>query len=113
MSEWKEFKLGEIGKVITGKTPPTKDQSNYGGRIPFVCIPDLGQEKRVKNTIKTLTDIGKVSVKNLVLPKDSVMVSCIATVGKVGITSTESVTNQQINTINPNEGLVIPDYLFY
>lgn len=113
MSEWKEYKLGEIGKVITGKTPPTKDQTNYGGRIPFVCIPDLGHDKRVINTIKTLTDKGKRSVKNLVLPKDSVMVSCIATVGKVGITSTESVTNQQINSIIPNEDLVISDYLFY
>jgi type I restriction enzyme S subunit len=47
------------------------------------------------------------------LPKNSVMVSCIATVGNVAITSRESFTNQQINSVIPNIKIIDPLYLYY
>jgi type I restriction enzyme S subunit len=113
MSEWKEYRLGELGKIITGKTPSTKDSSLYDGHIPFICIPDLGESKRVIKTNKTITSKGANTVKNLLLPANSVVVSCIATIGKVGITSTTSLTNQQINSIIPIPSIVNSDFLYY
>ena len=113
MSEWKEYRLGDLGKIITGKTPSTKDSSLYDGHIPFICIPDLGESKRVMKTNKTITTKGANTIKNLLLPSNSVVVSCIATIGKVGITSTTSLTNQQINSIIPNPSIVNSDFLYY
>ena len=52
-------------------------------------------------------------MKNLMLPKNSIMVSCLATIGKVGITSKESFTNQQINSIIPNIEEVSPFWIYY
>lgn len=113
MKEWQELKVEDLGRVITGKTPSTKSSDFYGGKIPFVCIPDLGVEKRVRKTNKSLTNAGLNEVKNLIVPEGSVMVSCIATIGKVGIASTHSITNQQINSISLKEEIVDSDFLYY
>lgn len=110
--DWKIFRLKDLGKVITGKTPPTKEPSNYGGSIPFVCIPDMGQSVEISNTSKYISGKGLRTVKNCLLPKKSVMVSCIATIGKVGIVSRPSITNQQINSIVPNNK-INPKFLYY
>ena len=40
------------------------------------------------------------------------MMSCIATVGRCGITTKKSFTNQQINSVIPGKG-VVPQYLYY
>jgi type I restriction enzyme S subunit len=40
-SEWVNVTLGELGRVITGKTPKTSDPNNFGGSIPFVTPTDM------------------------------------------------------------------------
>ena len=37
----KTITVGSLGKIITGKTPPTKDKDNYGGDIPFITPVDM------------------------------------------------------------------------
>ena len=97
---WKKVKVGEIGKVITGKTPKTAKPENYGGSIPFLTPSDDMGVKYVRTTGKTLTECGLAEVKNALLPKNSVCVSCIGSdLGKVVITTEPTVTNQQINSI--------------
>ena len=39
--EWITLRIAELGRVVTGKTPPTADHSNFGGPYPFITIPDL------------------------------------------------------------------------
>ena len=39
-NNWKNIKLSEIGKIITGKTPSTKEKENFGGKIPFLTPSD-------------------------------------------------------------------------
>ena len=56
MSEWKNYKIGEIGKVITGKTPRTAITDNYGGEIPFLSPSDDMTSKFVLKTARYLTD---------------------------------------------------------
>lgn len=114
MSEWKERELDELGRIVTGKTPPTKNQENYGGEIPFICIPDLGRARFIGKTKKTISKLGLSSVRNCVLPEKSVIVSCIATIGQVGITRQPiSVTNQQINSIIPDAQLLNSEFCYY
>lgn len=114
MTKWKKVKVHELGRIVTGKTPKTSDRENYGGNIPFLTPSDDMSVKYVFNTGKTLTEKGKISVKGAIIPKDSVCVSCIGSdLGKVVITTRETVTNQQINSIVVNEKRFDRDFVYY
>ena len=98
--EWEVKELGEISeKIITGKTPSTKDSKNFGEGTPFITIPDMYRKVFTDKTVRHITNYGRKKIQNKVIPKNSVLVSCIATPGLVSITSKESITNQQINSI--------------
>ncbi len=92
-----EYKtIEEIAKkVITGKTPSTKNKEYWGGNIPFITIPDMHNQVFTINTERYITKEGAKSL----IPKNSISVSCIATVGLVSINDKDSQTNQQINSI--------------
>ena len=97
---WKVKELGEISeKIITGKTPSTKDSKNFGEGTPFITIPDMYRKVFTDKTVRHITNYGRKKIQNKLIPKNSVLVSCIATPGLVSITSKESITNQQINSI--------------
>ncbi len=114
MGEWKSVQVGEIGKVITGKTPKTSISDNYGGHIPFLTPSDDMSVKYVRRTAKTLTEKGLSEVKNAILPANSVCVSCIGSdLGKVVITTRPTVTNQQINSIVVDEGRFDISFVYY
>ena len=92
--------IDEISKdVVCGKTPSTKVEENYGDKMPFITIPDMHGNVFVINTERELSEIGIQSQIKKTLPKNSICVSCIATAGLVSLTSKESQTNQQINSI--------------
>lgn len=113
MSEWKTICISDLGKVVTGKTPKTSIPQNYGGKIPFLTPSDNLDGKTVLTTAKTLTKLGVAEVKNCLLPADSICVSCIGSdLGKVIMTDKETVTNQQFNSIIPNEEYC-PDFIYY
>lgn len=103
---WRYKRVEEFGEVITGKTPLTSKTEYYGGNIPFVTIPDMHGNVFPLVTEKTLTKVGADTQKNKYLPVNSVIVSCIATVGLVNIAVEACQTNQQINSVilqNDNE----------
>ncbi|MCM8808104.1 MAG: restriction endonuclease subunit S [Candidatus Omnitrophica bacterium] len=52
-------------------------------------------------------------MKNLKLPPKTVVISCLATVGEVGIIIKESFTNQQINSVICDENKIVPEFLYY
>lgn len=96
---WSYKRVDDFGEVITGQTPPTSKTEYYGGNIPFVTIPDMHGNVFPLVTEKTLTKAGADTQKNKYLPVNSVIVSCIATVGLVSIATEPSQTNQQINSV--------------
>lgn len=96
---WKKQKISELGEIITGKTPSTTKEQYYGGNIPFVKIPDMHNCVYPIVTESTLTTEGANTQKNKFIPKNGIMVSCIATVGLVNIAIEPCQTNQQINSI--------------
>ena len=96
---WKKQKISEFGEIITGKTPSTTKEQYYGGNIPFVKIPDMHNCVYPIVTESTLTTEGANTQKNKFIPKNGIMVSCIATVGLVNIAFEPCQTNQQINSI--------------
>jgi len=82
-------------RVITGKTPSTKNEEFWNGEIPFITIPDMHNQVFIIDTERTISDVGAKSI----IPENSISVSCIATVGLVSISTKRSQTNQQINSI--------------
>ena len=111
--DWRKVSLGELGRIITGKTPKTAIVDNYGGTIPFLTPSDDMDVKCIKTTGKKLTEKGLSEVKNCLLPPRSICVSCIGSdLGKVVMTTQETVTNQQINSIVPADG-VDADFVYY
>ena len=107
-SIWKEtsisskliFKVSDVVKnIITGKTPSTKNPEYYGRTYPFITIPDMHSSIWICSSERYLSESGNaIQIKKLV-PRGSVLISCIATVGLVGITRTPSHFNQQINAV--------------
>lgn len=111
---WEQVRVGELGRIVTGKTPKTSIVENYGGTIPFLTPSDNMLSKYVTSTKKTLTDKGLLEVKNCLLPKDSVCVSCIGSdLGKVVITTEPTVSNQQINSIIVDQGKYDVSFVYY
>mgnify|MGYP001942264881 CR=1 FL=1 len=108
---WPMVALSSIAEVVTGNTPSKTDDSFFGGEIPFVTPGelDLGYVESAK---QTLTEKGAEVVARLI-PKNSVMVCCIGSLGKVGISSVPVVTNQQINSLVVDEDLASPLYVYY
>jgi len=105
-------KIGDIGKVITGKTPSTAKPEYWQGNIPFITPGDIGDTPYIYRTNRYVSMNG-AKIAGGLLPKNSVLVVCIgSTIGKVGLTYKESVTNQQINAIICNTN-VNPHYVYY
>lgn len=101
--EWEKCKVGDFGKIITGNTPPTKDIENYeNGQYLWVSPADLGLLKSITETKTKLSKKG--FDKTRALPAGSVLVTCIgSTIGKMGMATRETSTNQQINAIVVNK----------
>ncbi|WP_252231863.1 restriction endonuclease subunit S [Clostridium sp. ZBS15] len=106
---WNNIEVRQFGDVITGKTPSTKKSEYYGGYVKFIKTPDMNNSIYVINTNQTLTDEGAKSQENKYVPKNSILVSCIGTVGIVSLTSEISQFNQQINALVPFE----KEYIYY
>lgn len=111
--EWAYYKIGELGKIVTGKTPPTIDKENFDGNYPFITPVDMNGQKEIHKTNRTLSETGKKLMKNYLLPTDTICVSCIGSdLGKVVKTTKDSFTNQQINSIICNDNFDA-DFVYY
>lgn len=100
---WQEKPLSDFGNIICGKTPSKKVDEYYNGDIPFIKIPDMHGNIFVFKTNECLSELGSQTQINKLIPKKSICVSCIATVGVVSMNAFESHTNQQINSIIPKK----------
>ena len=104
---WEVKKLGEVGKVITGNTPSTKDEENYSSNdYCFVKPSDIGKDyvTKIENTEFYISE--KAFSQSRRLSKGSVLTTCIGIIGKVGILKVDATCNQQINAILPDENSV-------
>ena len=103
---WEKKRLDEIGKVITGNTPSTKDESNYSSAAYcFIKPRDIAKDSKsyISNTEFYVSE--KAYINSRQLPKGSVLTTCIGIIGKVGILQKDATCNQQINAIIPNKDI--------
>lgn len=101
---WEYKKLGEVGPIVTGSTPSTKDESNYSPREYCFVKPSDLPSQGIADIEETEYYVSQVGLsKSRVLPAGSVLVSCIGSIGKIGILTKEACSNQQINAIIPQD----------
>jgi type I restriction enzyme S subunit len=109
--EWEEVRLGEIGQIVTGTTPPTDTKAYYeNGQFPWITPTDINDKKDICKSERYLTSLGLE--KGRFIPKGSLLVTCIASIGKNAILTVDGSCNQQINAILPSEKNNI-NYLYY
>lgn len=111
---WRIDTLSSFGKVITGKTPSSDNPEDFGDKITFVTPGDFNKYRKFAiGSDRMLSDSGRERLKGKILPKGSVIVTCIGSdMGKVVLASEECITNQQMNSIVVNHD-EYSDYLFY
>lgn len=101
---WEYKKLGEVGQIVTGFTPSTKDESNYSPKEYCFVKPSDLPSQGIADIEETEYFVSQVGLsKSRVLPTGSVLVSCIGSIGKIGILTKEACSNQQINAIIPQD----------
>ena len=108
-SNWKVGAIGSFFETATGTTPPKSQKDNYGSSLPFVKPPEL-LDSEILDTSDNLSEKG--ALLSRILPSNSILISCIGNLGKVGINSKPVAFNQQINAIKANESL-ISKFMFY
>lgn len=106
--------LKEIGDIITGNTPSKNSKEFWDSKDICFIKPDIIADSRVHEICESNEYISECARKKArIVSKDSIFVTCIGSIGKVGIAGEgEYAFNQQINAIVPNEK-VNPRYLAY
>lgn len=112
------MKLKDIGKIVTGKTPSTKQLENFSeldDKYLFVTPRDMKDNcKYIESTERYLTSFVEDKFKSQIIKKDSVCISCIGSdMGKVYMINRPGITNQQINSITDIKDICNPHYLYY
>ena len=117
MNKWKTVKLGDSKyfKRYGGGTPK-KSKSEYwnNGNVLWLSNSELQDDKinYVKDTKNRISELGLKESSACIIPKNSVLLTCTASIGKVAINDVELATNQQFNSFECSKE-VIPKYLGY
>ncbi|UXR69643.1 restriction endonuclease subunit S [Staphylococcus sp. IVB6246] len=109
--KWVTQKIKELGNVYTGNTP-SKKQSAYWNSNNYIWVTptDINNKKNVKNSEYMLSNEGFKKARQL--PKNTLLITCIASIGKNAILREEGSCNQQINALVPNNDENV-DFLYY
>ena len=97
--DWDPKSLGQVGEIVTGKTPSTSDDSLWNGDVQFVTPTDIAEEKYQWSTQRYVARTPTIRV----IPEFSTMFTCIASIGKMALSVKPCITNQQINTLIPQK----------
>ena len=99
--DWEQRKLGELGEIMTGSTPSTAMSKYYSEHgIPWVTPTDI-EGNIISDTSKKLSEEG-VKVGRVV-PANTILCTCIASIGKNALLTVKGSFNQQINSLTPSQ----------
>ncbi|WP_163649140.1 restriction endonuclease subunit S [Modicisalibacter sp. 'Wilcox'] len=112
--EWEQIALGDLGRIVTGRTPPSSKPELFGDKYPFITPTDMAFSDRSIWPERGISDAGAESLSRIKLPPKTPCFVCIgATIGKLCLTSEESFTNQQINSIVVDQKKHSPEFVYY
>jgi type I restriction enzyme S subunit len=110
--KWETVRLGDVCTFKTGKTPSTKKIEYFNGSINWYTPGDIGDSKFLTQSVRTITDLAIGENQASLLPENTLLVTCIGEIGRVGILSKPASSNQQITGLTFDER-VLPKYAYY
>lgn len=99
---WEQRKLDSLGKIITGNTPSTLKKEYWSPNsdgVVWITPTDINSVK-TQCSERLLTKEGASQAR--IVPANSILVTCIASIGKNTINTVEAAFNQQINALVPH-----------
>ncbi|MDR5616293.1 restriction endonuclease subunit S [Arsenophonus sp.] len=108
---WPMVEIKSVADIVTGKTPSKSDDSFFGGSMPFITPVELTNSNYLLAPKNYLSATGAKVSK--IIPKNSILVCCIGSLGKIAIADKDVVTNQQINSVIFDQEKVYYKYGFY
>ena len=109
----KRVRIGDLGDIYTGNTPSKKNMEFYDSEDIMFIKPDMLEFNIAKIEKANEYISEKAREKARIIPKGSLLVSCIGNIGKLGINNEEVAFNQQINAIIHNDKIISSKYLAY
>lgn len=108
---WIEKKLGDVGYIVTGSTPSTQIKEYWNGSIPWITPTDISNyQKDIYHSEREISVLGLQVIRKL--PANTLLVTCIASIGKNAILRNNGACNQQINAVTPFAENNV-DFLYY
>jgi type I restriction enzyme S subunit len=112
---WKEISIGELGKVVTGNTPPRKNPEFYGNAYKFIKPTDMNIGNRY--TLFTEDFYSEIACKKYIKSLIPPLSTCVVTIGSIGqkmtLTDSHSFVNQAVNAVIPDMQKYDPFFTFY
>ena len=114
MSEWKEYKLGDVAtKIISGGTPKSSVPSYYDGHIPWLNTKEVNFN-RITRTERCISELGLENSSAKWIPKSAVIVAMYgATAGKVAFSKIDLTTNQACCNLIINKEKADAEFVYY
>lgn len=113
-NSWIMVELADIGKIVSGGTPSTKESSYWGGNISWISPSDLTgySNKFIGRGTKSITVDGLKNSSAVIMPTGSIHFSSRAPIGYTVISSSEMTTNQGFKSLVPVKG-IFNEYVYY
>jgi len=111
---WEMVELGKIGEIISGGTPSTSVKEYWEGDINWLTLVDLPADEAISyinSSKRKITKKGLEKSSAKIIPKNSIIASTRATIGRVGINNVEVSTNQGFKSIVPDTKKFIPEFV--
>lgn len=111
----KKVKISDLGEIVGGATPSTKNPEFFQGSIPWITPKDLADYnyRYISYGERSISQKALDSCSTRLLPQNSVLFSSRAPIGYVAIAKNELCTNQGFKSIIPNTEVVDPLFLYY
>lgn len=112
---WAEISIGDIGRVVTGDTPPKKNQALYGDAYPFIKPTDMTVGQRVTTDYEDgYSQEGYEKYRKKLIPAGSTAVVTIGSIGqKLTWLHTDCFVNQAVNAVIPDTERFNKLYVYY
>ena len=112
---WEVKCLCDIGEIISGGTPSTKNEEYYGGEISWITPKDLSgyDRKFISKGERSITELGLQKSSAKLLPKGTVLFSSRAPIGYVAIAGKEVCTNQGFKSVVCDNDVMNNNYIYY
>jgi type I restriction enzyme S subunit len=111
---WIQCALQDVGDIVSGGTPSTKNPEFWGDEVPWISPSDLTgySNKFIGRGAKSLTKLGLKKSSAKVMPEGSVHFSSRAPIGYVVISSQSLCTNQGFKSLVPAPG-IFNEYIYF